>query len=119
MVRTNQGGSVLSFIVIGAILACLLIGGVFVVHHQVLRSQTGHQENKPLARHPQTPDKTPVKTDDKMPDETQQQPSAQHEAAELPQTGSVGTMSVVLVLGLLSGMGVAYLRSRRQAHYLL
>lgn len=33
MVRTNQGGSILSFVILGGIMALLLIGGAYVVHH--------------------------------------------------------------------------------------
>lgn len=33
MKRTNQGGSILSFIVIGGVLALLLVGGIYMVRH--------------------------------------------------------------------------------------
>ena len=34
MTRTNQGGSIVSFIVVAAVLALLLIGGAYLVHRQ-------------------------------------------------------------------------------------
>jgi hypothetical protein len=33
MVRTNQGGSILSFVVLGGVMAILLIGGAYMVRH--------------------------------------------------------------------------------------
>lgn len=34
MARTNQGGSIVSFIVVGGVLTLLLVGGAYWVHHQ-------------------------------------------------------------------------------------
>ena len=34
MVRTNQGGSILSFVIIGVVLTSLLVGGVYIVHQR-------------------------------------------------------------------------------------
>lgn len=34
MVRTNQGGSVLGFVIIGGVLALLLVGGIYVAKQQ-------------------------------------------------------------------------------------
>ena len=50
MVRTNQGGSVLSFIIIGTVMTLLLLGGIYIV-----RQQVGIGASVPAPTQPQAP----------------------------------------------------------------
>jgi LPXTG-motif cell wall-anchored protein len=113
MKRSNQGGAILGFIVVGVILLATLLGAVYFVSHQ----NAGQTM-------PEAPQQTPVKKPENKPsndkavdanpkkeDANVQTPST----AELPQTGPAETLGTVLIFGVLSGALVSYLRSRRQA----
>lgn len=43
MVRTKQGGSILSFVILGVVMALLLIGGVYAVRHYLSPKAPGAQ----------------------------------------------------------------------------
>lgn len=123
MTRSNQGGSILSFLIIGGILAVLLIGGAYFVQQRASRpattpaptatqpsTQPGAQSNDKDKKVAEEPKKdAPAKEAPKQDTTTQATPPA----AELPKTGAAETVSSVLGAGLLSGMIVAYVRSRR------
>jgi LPXTG-motif cell wall-anchored protein len=130
MVRTNQGGSVLSFIIIGAVMVLLLAGGAYIVRQQSHRgtltpaptqiSKTpAPSGNKPATSTPQKPaDKKPQSAPTPQPSPAltpQPVPSSPSTPAtsQLPHTGPAETMSSLLAVGLLTGVSVAYLRSRR------
>ncbi len=109
MERTNQGGSVLSFVIIGVILAGLLIGGVYVVNRQTARPPVSvEQKPQPPANDQTTPQVEP--------DVGQSQPEAgavNDGTVQLPATGPQEVAGSFIVLGLLGGLAVGYIRSRR------
>lgn len=137
MANSNQGGSILSFLVIGGVLTALLVGGAYLVQQRSTRSST---TPAPVVVQPvgQTPDKAdtttaPIADDKKVAVETKKEepkkeapkPAAQQPApattkpapatAELPKTGPADFLSSIIGAGLLSGMIVAYTRSRRSS----
>jgi hypothetical protein len=110
MTRTNQGGSGLSFVVIGVILVALLAGGVYLVRQQLTQpDQTWLPEES---------GETVVSDDDEevaadpVPENEESLQVADVSAAELPQTG-IEDVTPIFSLGLLSLTAVAYARSRR------
>lgn len=142
MVRTNEGGSVLSFAVVGIILAILLVGGVTVVRQHYVSGQkttsaptkvTHTDKDKTTAPTASNSDKTPTDEGKASPDgstgtaapTTSQDTTSSTNAApassaptatsgsELPHTGPVETLTTVLAVGLLTSSSIAYVRSRR------
>ena len=136
MASSNQGGSILSFLIIGGVLVALLIGGAYFVQQ---RSTASDSEKDPVVTQPaaQSTDATdkkqaPASQDKKVavepkkdeakteatPKEEVPKPTAQPvapPATQLPKTGPAETIGSLLGVGLLSGMIVAYARSRRPA----
>lgn len=124
MARSNQGGSILSFLIIGGILAVLLIGGAYFVQQRT--SHPAAPAPAPTTTQPSTqPSAQSNDKDKKVAEEPKKDTPAQEApkkesptpatppAAELPKTGATETISSVLGVGLLSGVIVAYVRSRR------
>lgn len=128
MASSNQGGSILSFLVIGGVLTALLVGGAYWVQQRSTRSET---TQAPIAVQPadQTTKQeekkpAPVAEDKKVAVETKKE-EAKKEApkpapaapstAELPRTGPAEMISSIVGAGLLSGVSVAYMRSRRRS----
>jgi LPXTG-motif cell wall-anchored protein len=128
MVRANQGGSVLSFLIIGGVLVALLIGGVYFVRNQangsVAQATTDQQKKSDMPEQA-----APAKTDDKdkkaedkkatetKPDTSKKEapaPSPAPRPAELPQTGPAETVAAMMGVSLLVGAATAYYRSRSQ-----
>lgn len=69
MSRTNQGGSIVSFLVIGVILTLLLIGGVYYARHNLLSGSQGSGEvsldsNQDEANNEQSDDESTVSDND-------------------------------------------------------
>lgn len=133
MVRTNQGGSVLSFVIVGVILAGVAIGAVYFVHRQTMQP-VDPSEPQPVVSQPETsqpetsqPEETTTKPEEKaqekpaettqpaqQPQQSQAAPSASTPATgALPKTGPAETMGVLIALSLLSITTVSYIRSRR------
>lgn len=123
MARSNQGGSILSFLIIGGILAVLLIGGAYFV-----QQRTSHPAPTPAptTTQPSTqPSAQSSDKDKKVAEEPKKDTPAQEApkkeaptpatppAAELPKTGATEAISSILGAGLLTGVIVAYVRSRR------
>jgi hypothetical protein len=121
MVRTNEGGSVLGFVVVGVVVLLLLIGGVFAVRQ--LTSQPAPLPQEPAKTtpdqvKPQEQTKEPTGNDKTVtPDKEQKAtPQPQVPAAsktELPKTGPTETLGFVLSLSLVTLAGVSYVRSRQ------
>jgi LPXTG-motif cell wall-anchored protein len=120
MVRTNQGGSVLIFIIAGVVLTALLIGGIFWIHQQnttapaplptptTPTAPTEPQASKPEESHDshQTANNTPV-----QPQATNTGPTS---SSELPATGPTESVASILVAAIISGTAVSFVRSRRE-----
>jgi cytoskeletal protein RodZ len=127
MVRTNEGGSVLSFAVVGVILAILMIGGVVAVRQQSINSRKPAPAPQKVARvdkgksatpapsssnnAPATPTPAPSKSETTTPAPQAAEPAPA--TKELPHTGPLQTLTTLLAVGLLTGSLVAYLQSRR------
>lgn len=114
MVRTNQGGSVLSFLIVGVIFVGLMLSGAYFVRLQT-NQQTSNQPKPVVAQ----PEKTQPEPSLKQEGATEQASIKEESNAvpsnttTLPQTGPVETMSVLVALMCLSIAGVSYVRSRR------
>lgn len=120
MVRTNQGGSVLSFVIIGIVLTGLFVGGVIIFHNQI--SSNNDVTSQPTASNPSSPpSSTPVPSTSNGSSSSQQgqntSPVSPSESvstgAELPHTGPSEVVEAMAAILLLTASGVAYLRSRR------
>lgn len=129
MVRTNQGGSVLSFIVIGIVTILLLIGGVYAIRHQQStqpqptppssqEKNEPQQTNKQPSAKEQTQQKSPSQSETSSPTQSPS-PSSQANSAQpndqkqLPQTGPSEMTGTILIVSLISAAVIYYIRSRR------
>lgn len=109
MVRTNQGGSIISFIVIGAVLAALLVGGVYFLNqHQQSTSTPSAQSPRSDQSNQPRPESEKEESQALAPDT-----SSQHATTQLPSTGAKETLGTLLSVGLISGVSISYVRSRR------
>jgi hypothetical protein len=101
MEQTNRRGSLVKFIVIGALLFGLLTGGIYLVKTYILPHPAA-----PVEQTPQQPvvDQTP------LPVEAAQVPV---EAVELPTTGPKETIGSLIRLGIVAAVATSYVRSRR------
>jgi LPXTG-motif cell wall-anchored protein len=119
MVRTNEGGSVLSFVVVGVVILLMLVGGIFAVRQ--LTSQPA-----PLTQEPAKTTPEQAKPQEQKPQESTKPSSSEKEQAatpqtqtpaasnpELPKTGPTETVGFTLVLALITLAGVSYFRSRQ------
>jgi cytoskeletal protein RodZ len=119
MARTNQGGSVLIFVVVAIIMAALLIGGVYAVRQltavpeQGLKSPDTTTENKPSDNKKKQEAPSSDKKTDKTANKSQPSASSQQPASELPKTGPESLLGTVVMLSILSVVTVSYVRSRR------
>jgi cytoskeletal protein RodZ len=110
MTRTNQGGSGLSFIVIGIILVGLLAGGIYLVRQQLNQpEQTWPPEESSEVV---SEDQEEIPVDESAPSQEKAPETSTETTVELPQTG-IAEITTVFSLGLLSLTVVAYARSRR------
>lgn len=122
MVRTNQGGSVLGFIIIGIAMALLLIGGAYFVRQQIDQpvsqgpvktpEQPKPQPQKPEPAKP-TPTPTPPHVEKPTPPASLPQTPAPTPSSELPKTGPAETAGVLIAILFLTLASVSYVRSRR------
>lgn len=129
MVRTNQGGSILNFIIVGVVLALLVVGGAYFIRQKtrvapeqvpapapttVTPPETDHSKDSDSTNKQPVPS---TGSEKKQPSSRQQStPAASDKSAktkELPHTGPVQSLSTILGLGVLSYVAVAYVRSRR------
>jgi len=118
MVRTREGGSVLSFIIIGIVLVGLLVGGIYGLKqltpqpapNQPQPEQVGTEEQTPGPESETQPEAAPEHTTEIQPE---QDNSSENQSAHLPQSGPANVYSSILALGVISFAVVSYLRSRR------
>lgn len=92
--RTNQGGSVLAFVVVGVLLAGLVVGGVYLLRQRGEQARTappvanktdGDKQNQPQTPAKPTEDKKPA---DKPTATSQNTPApAQGSTTQIPATG--------------------------------
>lgn len=120
--RTNQGGSVASFIVVGIILTAVVIAGIYFVHQRNQVTTDTNRPTSPVASSPTGPN-APVPSPSQSPQTTPQpaQPSPQapqppavnHNEAPLPATGPSEDFLGFVGLSLLVGVTISYIRSRQ------
>ena len=128
MVRTNQGGSVLGFVIIGGVLALLLIGGVYFVRQQSEAVPDRGIAPTPTESQPREEQSTPT---EETPPNNNENSNAEENASnarpqtgtlpgggsstsELPQTGPAESLAAIIILASIAGLGTSYIRSRRQ-----
>lgn len=121
MVRTNEGGSVLGFVVVGIVILLLLMGGIFTVRQLTSQpaplapepTKTTPNETKPQeqAQKPTTNEKTTPNKEQETSTPQSQLPTAAK--PELPKTGPTETFGLMLGLSLVTLAGVSYVRSRQ------
>lgn len=126
--RTNQGGSILTFIIVAVVLGLALVGSVMFIRHkgEAAQSQTpilgpiaapttgdnkSGDTNTNTGSSPQSDQKsTPSTSGHDGSASTESQTSAP--ASELPKTGPADTLGAALIMGLVAMMVVSYVRSR-------
>ena len=117
MRRTGQGGPILGFIIGAVLLTFLLIGGVYFMNRQsdVTRPVPSAPVEIPQPEQP-TPAPQPERPEstNSAPQTPAQLPSQNTVPHEIPQTGPRETLFSGIVLAILGGAAVAYVRSRRQ-----
>lgn len=132
MVRTNQGGSVLSFVIIGVVLVALFVGGAFGVRY-LLKPQTSStgggtavtpapspKDNRPRTDDSNKSQATPAvpapQTSQNNPpssNPTPATPAPSNTKAQLPTTGPADTLATIIAVASLSSVTAAYVQSRR------
>lgn len=129
--RTNQGGSVVTFAVVGAILVVLLAGGIYYAYQRGSQVRTGEPligstEHKTAA--PSMPKSTDNsgKSSDKSdstgqpqpqtstttPEPNTQSPPPSQASGKIPQTGPADTMYLLVSVAIVAFATARYLRSR-------
>ncbi|MEP6710293.1 MAG: LPXTG cell wall anchor domain-containing protein [Candidatus Saccharibacteria bacterium] len=122
--RANQKGSIISFVIVGALLGLAAVGLFYWLGHQ---SPDTPQVKEPEVTVPAPAE--PKKSDSSQPAPTKKdstsnkstaspQPAANPGSqatpnADLPHTGPTETFTALLVIGFLTATSVAYVRSRR------
>jgi LPXTG-motif cell wall-anchored protein len=127
MARTNQGGSVLGFVVVAVIMAGLLIGGVYAVRQMTAVPEQELEPSKTTENKPSNDKKTDDKKKQETPKTDEKTDQSKSEstppadtgssgpsATELPQTGpGENALGTAVMLAVLGGVAVSYARSRR------
>ncbi len=117
MVRTEQGGSVLGFVIVSVVLAALLVGGVFMINRRDTPVPAPETTQPPAE---EKPAETPAPPKENQPQPTP--PSGQSTPTqlpsngpvhEIPQTGPAETIMTALAIAFMSGAIVAFVRSKR------
>lgn len=138
MGQKRQGGSTIGYVLIGAVLIAGLVGGVYALRQataqkpaeiatQPSENKNETQKTQPEEQKPQAESNEKSSTDTSestaratKPESSSTAPrvedtrptSSTDKQVELPQTGTSG-VETWLVFGLISGAGIAYVRSRR------
>lgn len=106
--KVKQAGATVGFLLVATTLVLVLIGGLYIVRRQsVAPVTTQTASDTPQVNAPSTAPQA---------DDAQGESDASPEAAsvpELPRTGPESSLYGVSVLGLLTFVGVRFVRSRR------
>lgn len=128
MRQSSQVGSIIAYVGVAVVLAAVLIGGVYVIRQQTAdkqptatsaqqpvvttdTSERSKQQEKEKSESAASTESTQKET---VEDQAKQSSATAPLAVELPQTGGSGALYVALVAALLTGIGTAYVQSRRQ-----
>lgn len=117
--RTYQGGSVVNFVVIGAVLAVLLAGSVYYLKQhgdQVRKDQAiaEAEKNKPAETKPENTDNTETNTESNEAANNEPSATATNTTPELPTTGPEMTFGNLVGAYLLTVSAVGFALSRRK-----
>lgn len=143
MVRTNQGGSILSFLIVGGVMVLLLVGGAYAVRHFFAPSEgsseiasrqdedksktdssgsgsDGSSGNKePSQQEENTPKKEPNNDTPRPPRESQapRDPADNQPKSpgDLPTTGPEDIVFEGILISSLVALAIAYRQSRQAA----
>jgi len=134
MVRTNQGGSILGFLIIGGVMALLLIGGVYLVRKNLIPAMgpgtvavKDDEDKAPSSEEDRdTPEAEEAKpSDDETASENlpgplkvadKPQPKDDNDSQRnLPETGPGGILLSGFLLSGIVAASLAYFRSRGQS----
>lgn len=129
MARTNQGGSIVGFVVIGAVLILGSAGLLYWVSHRDAPATKTPEVSVPTATENSDKEKTETPTtsesdgnkEDTDNARTRETPSpstpdsTDDEVEEIPQTGPADTLMQLLAIGLLAGLVAAYVRSHKHS----
>lgn len=132
MSRTKQGGSVLGFVVIGAVIVLLLLSGVYIARHYwapasdtatvngPTSSQTGDNSNQNKSQNsddkagsapqPSTPAQPATPS---APAPSAPAAPATSSPSKLPVTGPADTLFATLILGAIAAAATGYVQSLR------
>lgn len=143
MAHRSEQGNVLGFVLVGALLVALLLGGIFVVRHTIAnQGDTGANVASNEAEDPDSASDNTSETDKSSSESTDKgasssnqslkdaldaqnsqnrgnsgtsanQASGSHDADTLPETGPADTAFAIVGATLLVGTGAAYAGSRR------
>jgi LPXTG-motif cell wall-anchored protein len=108
MRRTNQGGSLAVFIIIGVVLTLVLVGGLYGLNRY---NDAQNTEDIAVTEEP-NPTEESTDTGDEAAAPQEQESAPQSRTDELPQTGPADTVFAIVAAALLTFAGVHYARSR-------
>lgn len=103
--RTNQGGSIAGFMLIGVVLVVIAVGGVYYLQNRSNSSTTAPGTTG-------TTDKKDEKTTKSTKKDDSPKPIGQR-ADNLPQSGPADTLVSIVAIAVLAGLATAYLQSLR------
>lgn len=103
--RTNQGGSVAGFMLIGVVLIVIAVGGVYYLQNRSNSAVTTPETSGTTDKKNEKTAKTDKKKDTPKP--------IGQRADSLPQSGPVDTLASIVAIAVLAGLTVAYLQSLR------
>ena len=138
MARRSEQGSVLGFVLVGAVLAALLVGGIYVVR-QIVSTQNGSGDDSKIADSNTESEQSKHEDNDSENSTSQEQLQKELEsqanqqkqannsgngnssqssqaggsATNLPATGPEDSLVMAIGATLLVGVGVSYTRSRQ------
>jgi hypothetical protein len=122
--RTNQGGSAITFAIIGAILVLVLAAGIYFAYQRganirsaapIIGSTNQETTPKPEKSDDQSSDKTKTNSGDVNQSSTDQQTASTQPGeatGQIPQTGPMDGLYTLAVLAFLAFAAVRYVRSR-------
>lgn len=126
--RANEGGSLITFLLIGILLAALVVGGVYTVSRnhvaqpspkvtQPTKSPSGSTVASNTSSLNPKPKNTSAPKESKASNNTQAPSVKTPSRTPLPATGPSEDIVSIGMLGLLVGTSIAYIRSIREPRF--
>ena len=124
--RTNQGGSVVSFVVVGIVLVALAAGGIYLLKHRAGDSSSHVAKTSmspsPVSSGSVSPNSSSVAPSPQPSSTPSPSPSSKPSASPsptIPKTGPSDLLPSGLVAATVIGSLVAFIQSRRARQQLL